>query len=418
MTTKKLRIAVWHNLPSGGGKRALWHHISGLLKRGHQVESWCPPTADTSYLPLNQICRDHVVPLAMPGRIRYLSWLADYHFIKSRIQAMRAHSRECAAQIQAGGFDVLLANTCSWFAVPAIGRCLQIPKVVYLQEPRRRFYEALPELPWAAPAPAKSQAVTGLPRLLASTLRLQGFRVQMREEKENAKNFDRVLVNSFFSRESVQRAYGLESEVCYLGIDTELFRPLNDPVEKYIIGVGSVNYHKGVDRAVRAVAAVPAALRPKLLWVGNMAGDEYVSDLRELAKRLAVDFEVKVMVPDAELVSLLGRAAVMLYTSRLEPFGLAPLEANACGTPVVAIAEGGVRESIVPGENGLLVPDAKPESIAAALGEIIGNPARAAGLRSQCRPAVLSRWSVDAAAGRLETMLREVVDGPKIGGAR
>lgn len=45
----------------------------------------------------------------------------------------------------------------------------------------------------------------------------------------------------------------------------------------------------------------------------------------------------------------------MLYTSRLEPFGLAPLEANACGTYVIAIAEGGIRESISDGINGTLI---------------------------------------------------------------
>ncbi len=56
----------------------------------------------------------------------------------------------------------------------------------------------------------------------------------------------------------------------------------------------------------------------------------------------------------------------MLYTSQLEPFGLAPLEANSCGTPVVAVAEGGVRETIKDGLNGFLVDD-EPEAIAQAI---------------------------------------------------
>jgi glycosyltransferase involved in cell wall biosynthesis len=54
---------------------------------------------------------------------------------------------------------------------------------------------------------------------------------------------------------------------------------------------------------------------------------------------------------DENIVELLNRAAVMVYSARLEPFGLAPLEANACATPVVAVAEGGVRESIRNGVN-------------------------------------------------------------------
>jgi len=71
-------------------------------------------------------------------------------------------------------------------------------------------------------------------------------------------------------------------------------------------------------------------------------------------------------VSDEELVEVLNRATALVYTSRLEPFGFAPLEANACATPVVAVAEGGVRETMRNGVNGILV-DREPEPIAHAL---------------------------------------------------
>ncbi len=409
--SRKLKIAVWHNLPSGGGKRALWQHVVGLQRRGHYLESWCPVSAATGYLPFSQICREHALPLVTPKRIRFLNSAADFLLIKARIEAMRAHSRACAEQIHAGGFDVLLANSCASFAMPAVGRYVEMPKAVYLQEPYRRFYEALPESFWAAPLPEKFQSVTSLRRLTATTLRLQAARVQMREEIENAKHFDRVLVNSFFSRESLLRAYGVESEVCYLGIDTDLFHPTHEPVENYVISLGAVHFHKGADRAIRGLAVIPPARRPKLVWVGNDAGTSYVAEMKALAKQLGVEFEVKVMVTDAELVSLLSRATALLYASRLEPFGLAPLEANACGTPVIAIAEGGVRESIAPGENGWLVADARPETIAAAVQKLMAQPALAVELRARCRNTVVARWGMDAAAERLEKALLATVNG-------
>jgi len=59
-----MKIAVWHNLSSGGGKRALYHHCNGLAARGHKVEVWCPDTADRSYLPLDEFGTVHVLPLA------------------------------------------------------------------------------------------------------------------------------------------------------------------------------------------------------------------------------------------------------------------------------------------------------------------------------------------------------------------
>ena len=57
----------------------------------------------------------------------------------------------------------------------------------------------------------------------------------------------------------------------------------------------------------------------------------------------------------------------MIYMPHNEPFGFAPLEANACGTPVVALAEGGVKETVVTGVNGTLVSDEDPRTVAAAI---------------------------------------------------
>ena len=66
-----MKIAVWHNLPSGGGKRALYHHVKGLLERGHTLESWCPPTADQAYLTLSELIKENIVPLAQQPRKKW-----------------------------------------------------------------------------------------------------------------------------------------------------------------------------------------------------------------------------------------------------------------------------------------------------------------------------------------------------------
>jgi len=409
----KLRIAVWHNLPSGGAKRVLWHNVEGLIKRGHHVEVWCPSTANQTYLPLGELCPKHVLPVALPRWKKGLpltGWITNFRTMQARIVAMREHCCESASQITAGGFDVLLANSCAAFTVPAIARYLKIPTTIMLGEPNRRLFEALPEFIWAAPAPAAGRAVsTGFFKLLRDTLNLNHLRLQMREEIENAKSFDRLLTFSRFGREGILRAYGVDAEVCYPGIDTGHFHPTEGARENYVIGLGSVHHHKGVDRAIRAVAMIALPQRPKLIWVGNDSNQQTTEEYKNLAKRLGVELEVKVMVPDEELILLLGRAKAMLYTSRLEPFGLAPLEANACGTPVVAIAEGGVRESIVPGVNGLLADDARAETVAAVLREVLENPARSGELRHQCRGMVESRWNMADAMDRLEAALIALV---------
>src|SRR4051812_1936295 len=108
-----MRIAVWHNLPSGGGKRALHDHVRGLVRRGHEVESWSPPTAVLSYLPLGRYGPEHVVPLDRgAGRRRgaVIRNLNVYREAVENIEAMKRHARLCVAEIERGGFDLILAN--------------------------------------------------------------------------------------------------------------------------------------------------------------------------------------------------------------------------------------------------------------------------------------------------------------------
>jgi glycosyltransferase involved in cell wall biosynthesis len=109
-------------------------------------------------------------------------------------------------------------------------------------------------------------------------------------------------------------------------------------------------------------------------------------------------------VSDAELLDALNRARVMLYTSRLEPFGYAPLEANACGTPVVAVAEGGVRETVLDGVNGFLA-ERDPASLAAALARLLDDPGLAEEMGRRAALHVRERWSLEASIDRLEAHL-------------
>jgi glycosyltransferase involved in cell wall biosynthesis len=405
-----MKIAVWHNLPSGGGKRALWDHVSGLISRGHEVESWCPSTANQDFLPLKRICVEHVLSFKRKGR--WKASLGLWHLLRE----MDDHCRECARQMRDRKFDILLANSCFLFATSPIGKHVQIPSALYLGEPHRQFYEALPELLWLTMTQSgKGLRRFRLARSLANMIRLHAMRTQARFEISNAAAFDKILVNSLFSRESVLRAYGLPAQVCYLGVNTEHFQPSIEPAADYIIGLGAIGYHKGLDRAIKAVGAVPDSIRPRLIWVGNQCYEgDYMNKIMSLAKSMGVQFEIKMMISDDELVSLLGHARVMLYTSRLEPFGFAPLEANACGVPVVAIAEGGVRETIEHGHNGLLVPDEDPGKLASALTTLLTESSFNGEMRSMARGLMVTRWSLDAAASRLEKALLETIEGKEM----
>jgi glycosyltransferase involved in cell wall biosynthesis len=424
-----LRIAVWHNLDSGGGKRALHDHVRGLVARGHHVEAWCPPTADLSYLPLGRYCTEHVIPCETRaprtrGKLRRLT--AHYWQALADLEAMEEHSRRCAEEICRKGFDVLFANSCIFLAAPMIGRYVKVPSLLYLQEPLRSLHEAQGHqdgnrLSWIGsppgPLPRRPFPWKPLDRLLEFKWRsnlfvqemaeVQSLRVRARAEVANARAFDVILCNSLFSRESLLRSYGLESRVCYLGIDCDAFQPSKEK-RPYVVGLGAIIAPKRVDNAIRTLATIEPADRPSLLWVANWANPHYLAHVHSLADALGVRFEPRIMVSQEELAAILGGAAVMINAPRLEPFGYPPLEANACGTWVVTIAEAGMRESITDGENGDLLDPSDQDAVGRAIlryTEDLGL-AREAGLRA--RRYVQEKWGLGPSIDRLEKQLLKV----------
>ena len=403
-----MRIAIWHNLPSGGGKRALFDHVRGLIGRGHHVEAWCPPSADQSYLPLGELIAEHVLPLAPTPRTDWDGRMRIPARMEPRLAAMDEHCRSCAVAIDAGGFDILFAQPCLFFRAAPIGRFSRLPKVLFLHEPFRSLYEAQPRLPWLAPPPSPSP-LASLARLREVALdrrTLRNARLQGRAELENAAAFDRILANSLFSRESLLRAYGLDSEVCYLGTDLAHFTDYGMPREPLVIGLGSFSAEKNLRLAIEALALLPAP-RPVLAWVGNADYGGTLAAMTALAAARAVPFTPHLRIPDAELVALLNRASAMIYAPRLEPFGLAPIEAGACGVPVVAVAEGGVRETVIDGETGLLVPGT-PAAVAGAVAQLLADPAMGRRLGTGARANAERRWSLEAATDRIEQALLRV----------
>ena len=409
-----MRIAVWHNLPSGGGKRALYDHVRGLVSRGHEIEAWCPPTADRSYLALSEIVPEHVIPLSgfeaklQPALLRRLNEVRWNTW--SQVRSMERHCRECARQMHAKSFDILFAASCILYHTPFIGRFVEIPSILYLQEPNRRFYEAQPELLWTALNWSANDLFSFRfwRRSLSQRIRLPGIRVLAREERNSALAFDQILVNSFFSRESVLRAFGIDSKVCYLGIDTNRFANQNRPRELFAVSLGAIIPPKNVEFLIDAVGSVSPHLRPTLMLVANTIESNYFDRLKVQAQKSQVSIQVHHRIKDEEIVDILNRARLMLYAPRLEPFGYAPLEACACGTPVVAVAEGGVRETVQDGVNGLLV-EHEPAAMGAAIERLMLDERLHKQLSTQAQELVKGVWSLEPAIERLERHLKDRV---------
>jgi glycosyltransferase involved in cell wall biosynthesis len=199
----------------------------------------------------------------------------------------------------------------------------------------------------------------------------------------------------------------LDADVCYLGIDSGHFVPKHLPKQDYVVGFGSITLEKNLRFCIEAVAQTTPP-HPKLIWIGNMAIPSHLQEMQALATHRGVVFEPKVGISDDDVLDTLSRALVMLYAPRLEPFGLAPLEANACGVPVLAVAEGGVRETVIDKVNGLLV-DSNPPAMGAAIQRLRDDPAFAGRLGAAGRVAVETKWGLEQAIDRLEWHLLKCI---------
>ncbi|HLP00217.1 MAG TPA: glycosyltransferase family 4 protein [Fimbriimonas sp.] len=399
MAERPLRIAVWHNLPTGGARRALFDHVTGLVARGHHVELFRPQVPNPEWLAMP--CPEHVLPQRQYGDESSYFKRVLKHVMRPTLamNAMIDHSQEVAARVNHEKFDVFFANTCCQYHSPFVGRYVKGPKVLYLQEPNRFLYEAHPRLPWLGPEPGVSWR-----RKLRSLFDQLALKRQAEAELANAKTFDRILVNSYFSHESVSRVYGLESSVCYLGVDTDKFSPLPLPRERFVLGVGAIATPKRVDLIVEAMGRISDP-KPKLILAGNYSDEGYLDVIRRAATRLGVDLEFRFLVSDEELLGLIRTTQCLVYVPRLEPFGYVPVEAAACGTPVVTVREGGLRESM---EGIGVMVDGTPAAVATGISAVLADPEIFATTTSSHRNAIVEKWGLSSAIDRLESHLVEV----------
>jgi glycosyltransferase involved in cell wall biosynthesis len=131
--------------------------------------------------------------------------------------------------------------------------------------------------------------------------------------------------------------------------------------------------------------------------------------LLKLARALGVDMSIRVGVSEQELGTEYEQAIAFLYGARQEPLGLSPLEAMAHSLPVVAVDEGGVRETVLHGITGLRVPP-EPSSFAYAVRGLLANPELRCEMGKHGRMLVESQWAWSIRARTLESALESMVE--------
>jgi len=396
-----LRIAIFHNLHSGGAKRTLYEEARRLTER-HHLDLYTLSDADSDFCDLRPYMHENNIYDFEPepvfrspfGRLNQGMRLLD-------LARLRRLARHIAADIDAAGYNVVFIHPSQYTQSPLLLQFLHTPTVYYCHEPLRRLYEP------RVPRPYRKRSL-GLRVLDAADPLLRAYRSALRRaDWASLRSATRVLVNSRFTQGNVSRIYGMETQVCSHGIDTTAFRPLGLPRDGFVLSVGALTPNKGFDTIIAGLGRVPKEQRPSLMIISNYAEAQERAYLEELAAIQSVELTLRTDVGDEALVNAYNRAAIVAYAPVREPLGLVPLEAMACGTPVVGVREGGVAETVRHGETGLLV-ERRPEDVASALERLLDSPALSRELGQAGRRVVETEWDWTRAIRSLEEHLAAV----------
>jgi glycosyltransferase involved in cell wall biosynthesis len=184
-----------------------------------------------------------------------------------------------------------------------------------------------------------------------------------RWDRATANRVDAFLANSQYVAGRIRRYYNRGSTVVYPPIDTEFYQPspdagTNQP-PRYFLIVSALVPYKRVDLAIEACRMAGARL--KVVGQGP--------ETARLQRQAGPDCEFLGWQTDEAIRDLYRGAAAVLLPG-VEDFGIVPVEAQACGRPVVALAAGGASETVIDGETGVLVDESSPEAFAEALARV------------------------------------------------
>ena len=217
-----------------------------------------------------------------------------------------------------------------------------------------------------------------------------------------AAGVDSFVANSQFVARRIQKAYRRDARVIYPPVDTDFFHPSGEREDFYVAVTRLIGY-KRPDVLLDAFARLPDR---RLVVVGE---GPLLARLRARAPR---NVEFRGYLPGPEMRALLQRARAFIFPV-VEDFGIAPVEAMACGTPVIALRRGGATETVLGLEDerptGVFFDEQSPESLAAAVQTFEAHAGRISA--SACR-ARAERFSAERFRSEFSACVSECASRP------
>jgi glycosyltransferase involved in cell wall biosynthesis len=208
-----------------------------------------------------------------------------------------------------------------------------------------------------------------------------------RWDRDTANRVDRYVAISHYVAGRIRRYYNRVPTVIYPPVDTEFFRPDGSVADRFALVVSALVPYKRIELAM--VACRLAGLPLKIAGEGP--------EQASLEAQAGPDVQFLGRRSDEEIRELYRRAAVTLLPGE-EDFGIVPLEAQACGRPVVALGRGGAVETVLNGETGILVSESTPQAFADGIAQALARTFDAGLIRRHAEGFSRARFADEMAA--------------------
>jgi len=367
-----MKIAIFYNLNFGGAKRVVMEHAKGLKKKGYQIDLYTVNHEKDIFDP-SRFC-DNVYNYSFTLDAKYSMLKRFVNDYRNFFTLKKLH-KKIANDIDNRCYDIALVHPDSLTQSPFILRFLQTPSVYYCQEPLRIVYEYSMRL---------KERVGFLKRSYEELTRLYRRKI----DRKNVRCASFTIASCYYVRERMIEVYDVYPKVVYCAVDEKVFIPTYGKDKRQVLYIGSPDvWEDGYDLVISAMRLIPKRIRPDL---------SMISWSNDNKKRLTED----------ELIKNYNKSFVTLCVSRLEPFGLIPLESMSCGVPVIATRVGGHRETVIEGKTGFLV-DFEPGEIAERIMQFIDKPSLSEFMGKEGRKWIEKEWTWEKQIKQLEILLKE-----------
>jgi glycosyltransferase involved in cell wall biosynthesis len=358
-----MKIAFFHELTPLSGARKVVEEYGKILGKEHEIDLYYVDDRE-----------DAEVSLIFTNVYFFKFTVSKSRVYRDSIGLIRLYflHKKIAEIMQSKGYDFVFVSPSKFTQAPFLLR--MVKKTIYFcQEPLRMVYDPLFSLP---------EDLNFFKKLYERTNRFNRKII----DKNNIKKAQIVMSNSLFSNGNIRKAYRINSKLCYLGVDTDKFKPVKTNKDTDILFIGEKENIEGFDLFENTMVLYKK--RPIIRFVSRDAKG--------------------IGITEQNLIAEINKAKIVLTLSRSEPFGLIPIEAMACEVPVIAVNEGGFKESVINNKTGFLIKR-DPKELKEKIDFLLLNDKLRVGMGKSGRKLVLDKFTWEKSANNFLNIAKTVI---------